>query len=238
MSENYDKTLELFKKLQEGGATDAAVQPRRSESAPTFSARSIEDIDEAVFGKYDPSEDTSSNNGDKLLLETMKEYANGEVSEDTRKRVEENIKNLKIPKAILQSMMSQPLIETKIGKDDIDEFMEKQAMKNANIQASNRIIQKVDEMDSARQQRKTQEQPRTADITENLLQAVRETVETTIEKKFSELNGKTKLNESSAKNVPSIRMIQEVDGGKFLLLDSDDNVYECTMVYKGKNKKR
>lgn len=39
-------------------------------------------------------------------------------------------------------------------------------------------------------------------------------------------------------NTPSIKAMKMKDDGTFLFLDSEENVYECVMRYKGKNKKR
>jgi len=43
------------------------------------------------------------------------------------------------------------------------------------------------------------------------------------------------LNESTGHGTPSLS-VMNIRNDKFLFLDSDDNIFECQMVYKGKNK--
>ena len=67
--------------------------------------------------------------------------------------------------------------------------------------------------------------------------AIRQIVETAVRSLKDEL--RSELNESvvhSRQNDVSLKAMKM--GSKFLFLDSDDNVYECQMVYKGKNKKK
>ena len=124
MADNYDKTLELFKKLQEGGATDAMAAPVQQRPRTDVMTGDVASLNEAVFGRYNAENDNSVSDGSKVLMETMKEYESGNVSEETRQRVENNVRNSKIPKAILESVLSKPLIETKINGSDVDEYMD------------------------------------------------------------------------------------------------------------------
>jgi hypothetical protein len=233
MAENYDKTLELFKKLQEGGATDAIATPAKQASRPNILTGDISQLNEAVFGKYNAESDTSTSDGQKILMETMKEFESGNVSEETRRRVEENVRNSKIPKAILDSVLSKPLIETKIEGSDVDEYMENLMKKNTNIQASNRIIQKLNESDGQRIETPSRETVRS----EFNYDKLEEIVESIMDRKLNQFIGKINLNESRSET-PQLKMIQEVSGSKFLLADTSDNVYECTLKYIGKNKKK
>ncbi len=232
-NENYEQTLELYKKLQQGGATDVSSQ-QHTNIIPKGVTGTINSLDEAVFGKYVETEEDERSDGQRLLMETMREYEEGNVSEETMERVKHNVKNLKIPQAIINSVITNPLIETKIGGDDIDEFVEKNLKKNTNIELSNRITKKLEEKDNKTQ--KPQSQPQQQKNDHQLSQMIVEAVDKAIERKLSQIEGKINLNEN--KNIPSLKMIQETDGSKFLLLDSDNNVYECTLTYKGKNKKR
>ena len=60
-------------------------------------------------------------------------------------------------------------------------------------------------------------------------------VEGAINEKLGELKGV--LNESVSKtSSPNIAAMKMAD--KFLFLDSDNNVWECVMKYRGKNKKK
>ena len=240
MANDYDKTLERFKKLQENGATDtmaAAAQPAQRPKQSNAMMGDISSLNEAVFGKYNPETDNSTSDGQKILMETMKEFESGNVSEDTMKRVRENVKNSKIPQAILQSVISNPLIETKIGNTDVDDYMDNLMKQNANIQASKRINEKLNETDNSKAQQ-LNISPATnsrADFDYGKLQQI---VEEIMDRKFAQYISKIGLNESKQPQAPSIKAIQEVDGSRFLLADTSDNVYECTLVYKGKNTRK
>ena len=233
MADNYDKTLELFKKLQEGGATDAMAAPVQQRPRTDVMTGDVASLNEAVFGRYNAENDNSVSDGSKVLMETMKEYESGNVSEETRQRVENNVRNSKIPKAILESVLSKPLIETKINGSDVDEYMDNLMKKNKNIEASNRIIQKLNESEAPKQQQQIQmPQVVQSDVDYNKIQQM---IEEAIDRKLNKLTGM--LNESRQGGGFPITQVQEINNTKFLFADSSNNVYECTLRYIGKNKK-
>lgn len=237
MAENYDKTLELFKTLQQNGGVDN-IAPR--ESAPNRKKKqmmvgSVSDLNEAVFGKYNMENEPQKYDGQKILMETMKEYQNGNVSKENRERVENNIRNSKLPKEILQSMISQPLIETNVNGDDIDTYMEKIVKQNSNIEASkriNRLLEEGNEPTTKQANNNPQPTMPTAAIDYSKIESI---INEAIDRKLSQFR---QLNESSQQKMSSIKAIQEVDGSKFLIADTSDNVYECTLIYKGKNNRK
>lgn len=232
MADNYDKTLELFKKLQEGGNTDAMAAPVQQRPRTDIMTGDVASLNEAVFGRYNAENDNSVSDGSKVLMETMKEYESGNVSEETRQRVENNVRNSKIPKAILESVLSKPLIETKINGSDVDEYMDNLMKKNKNIEASNRIIQKLNESEAPKQQQIQIPQVVQSDVDYNKIQQM---IEEAIDRKLNKLTGI--LNESRQGGGFPITQVQEINNTKFLFADSSNNVYECTLRYIGKNKK-
>lgn len=229
----YDKTLELFKKLQEGGVTDATATPIRQRPRTDMMTGDVASLNEAVFGRYNAENDNSASDGSKILMETMKEYESGNVSEETRKRVEENVKNSKIPKAILESVLAKPLIETKINGSDVNDYMENLMKKNTNIEASKRINQKLNESDASRQPVQTPQFTQ-SNFDYTKLQGM---IEEAIDKKLNQFIGKMNLSENRQAGVSPITQVQEINNTKFLFADSSNNVYECTLKYIGKNKK-
>lgn len=232
--ENYNETLNLYKQLQKNGAehVDATF------SGPTV-GYSVEALNEAVYGSYDNSEEEKKNTGNELLLKTMKEVESGNVSEETMERIQENVRNSKIPAAILQSMLDNPLINTKVGKDDVDEFVEKTLKTSAGIQKANKIVERVerDEKKKIEEKRAQQLPIVNTGSTQIDYEKISEIVENIVSNKMTEIS--RRLNENK-QNVPfsNIKVLQLKENGSFLMLDTEDNVYECKLTYKGKNKRK
>lgn len=236
MANDYDKTLEIFKQLQQTGATDASTMAPQHTQKPSQDRimGDLSMLDEAVFGKYVPANGEVTPDGKSVLIETLKEIKSGNVSKETMDRVRENVENLKIPRSIIDSMIEQPLIQTDVNGVEVEDYMNTLLKGNKNIEASKRINQMLSE------EKKPQAQPsQTKTVsTEIDYQKVRQIVEEVMDSKLSQIASKMSLNETRQTQVPAIKAIQEVSGGKFLLADTSDNVYECTMVYKGKNKRK
>lgn len=236
---DYSSTLNLYKQLQQNGAehVEANFTP------PTMTGSTVEALDEAVYGAYE-GEDDSQSEGQKRLLETMKAIENGTLSEEDRERIEENVKNSKIPTSILNEMLANPLINTKIGTDDVDDFMDKVMKSNKGIQKSSQIIEKVDKMDEKKHESKRMLAPQQQSVGIGTVdyEKISEIVESVVNTRLAEFEkrlGKTVLNENKHQNpFNGIKVIQLKENGSFLMLDTDDNIYECSMKYKGKNKKR
>lgn len=236
---DYNNALEIYKQLQANGAehVDANL------SAAPVMGMSVEALDEAVYGAYDDSDEQKKNAGNDLLIKTMKEIESGNLSDDTRERIEENVKKSKMPSAILQEMLSNPLINTNVGKDDIDEFTEKIFQSSAGIQKANKIMERVDKADKKRAEEKQQNKPifNTGATHQVDYEKISEIVESIVSAKFAEYGKKLQLNENKQTgHTPfnGIKVIQLKENGSFLMLDTDDNIYECSLTYKGKNKKK
>mgnify|MGYP003303221921 CR=1 FL=1 len=234
---DYNNMLDLYKQLQANGAehVDASL------SEPAVTGMSVEALDEAVFGAYDNSEEEQKNAGNKLLIETMKEIESGNVSEETRKRIEENVRNSKIPAAILQDMLANPFINTKVGKDDVDEFVEKTLKSSAGIQKANKINERVEKEEKKKAEARRAQQPifNTGGNVQVDYEKISEIVESIVSSKMAELTRHVQLNESRQQTpFNGIKVLQLKENGSFLMLDTDDNIYECTLTYKGKNKKK
>lgn len=232
---DYNDTLNLYKQLQKNGAehVDATF------STPTVGL-SVEALDEAVYGAYDNSEEEKKNAGNELLLKTMKEVESGNMSEETMERIQENVRNSKMPAAILQSMLDNPLINTKVGKDDVDEFVEKTLKSSAGIQKASKIVERVEREEKKKAEEKRAQQPvfQTGG-TQVDYEKISEIVETIVSTKMAEFSKHLSLNERK-ENTPfnGIKVLQLKENGSFLMLDTDDNIYECKLTYKGKNKRK
>ena len=233
---DYNDTLNLYKQLQKNGAEHVDT----TFSTPTV-GMSVEALDEAVYGAYDGSDEEKKNAGNKLLIDTMKEIESGNVSEETRERIEENIRNSKMPAAILQSMLDNPLINTKVGKDDVDEFVEKTLKSSAGLQKASKIVEQVERQEKKKAEEKRAQQPifNTGASVQVDYGKISEIVENIVSSKMTEFSRRLNLNENR-QNTPfnGIKVLQLKENGSFLMLDTDDNIYECKLTYKGKNKRK
>lgn len=232
---DYNSALSLYKELQKNGSehVDANL------SAPMVMGTSVEALDEAVYGAYDGESDDTQSDGQRLLIETMKQIENGNLSEDNRRRIEENVKNSKIPSSILNEMLSNPLIDTRVGSDDIDEFASRVLKSSAGIQKASQIIERTESDDRKKNEsRKAQQVQANVGAAQVDYGKIAEIVENAVASKFSDFSRKLQLNEAKSVPIGNIKVLQLKEDGTFLMLDTDSNVYECTLKYKGKNVKR
>ncbi|MBP5723699.1 MAG: hypothetical protein J6X18_09035 [Bacteroidales bacterium] len=231
---DYSSTLNLYKQLQQNGAehVDANL------SAPTVMGSTVEALDEAVYGAYEG--DDNRNEGQERLMETMKQVESGNLTDENRRRIEENVKNLKLPAGLIEDMLNNPLINTKVGDDDVDEFAQRVLQSSAGIQKASKIIERTEQTEKKKLEEKKSHQP-----TFNVGAAqvdygkISEIVESIVNAKFAEYGKRMQLNENRASNpFNGIKVLQLKENGTFLMLDTDDNIYECTLKYKGKNKRK
>ena len=161
---------------------------------------------------------------------------------DAIKRMNENIRSgkamggSKMPSAIRESLLSNPLIMPTTD-DDMSKFTDQLGEKLAGIQKSMGILEqserydKKDRTDTALPSVAVKE-TKTGAVDYELIKMI---VENAVEAKMAALS-KTMLNESASRNGNKLSVMSI--GDKFLFLDGDDNIYECTMTFKGKNKKK
>lgn len=142
--------------------------------------------------------------------------------------------NSKLPDFIKESIVSNPLnVDPTLVDSKMTQFTEQLGQK-LGLQKSVSILQQLDEIDSQKAQTPT--------ITEDVNKGggnidygmIKMIVENVINEKLSNLTNT--LNESIQRSSPSLNVMSIKD--KFLYLDDQDNIYECQMVYKGKNKRK
>lgn len=242
MANDYSSALEIFKDLQRNGATDANYTTAAPMMSDTTVSSDIDSLNEKVFGAASESLDQGMA-GQKILNQVLHEVKTGQLSEETQERLKANLRTSKLDPAIIQSFLSNPLINENVGGDDIDAFMQKNIQKNKNIMASQQINEKLEARDAKKiqEQQKLNPKPQvTAPAVDmNELAALMESI---IDKKLGEYFAKTRqLTESQARQMPSpsaVKAVQLKEDGSFLMVDSEDNVYECRLTYKGKNKRK
>jgi len=140
-----------------------------------------------------------------------------------------------LPESIKQSIMSNPLVMSPIEDPKMTELEEKLQRSMPGIQKSMKILTDLDKYDEKQKEKinenTIQRTPKASSSVDYDL--IRQIVESVVDEK---LNGITSvLNESVSHGSPSLS-IMSIKNSKFLFLDDNNNIFECQMVYKGKNK--
>lgn len=210
-------------------SSDTPPSERRvqRQSVQTYTGN-IESLDRQVFG---PTETVYDDNGRKVYSadEEMKRIKEGLVPQD--------LSNCHLPDAIKESILSNPLIMKSVDPK-MDSFTEALSKKIPGVQKVANIMNQLEEED------REKENARKAAINESLQRVptnidyglIKNIVETAVKSLKDEL--RNELNESISRtrmNETSLKVMKMSD--KFLFLDGDNNIFECQMVYKGKNRK-
>lgn len=219
-SKSLAETLALYKDLQKNGGIQATASPKRN--MPQMVTGSVDELNEMVFGKYVPKGDEGWS-------------ADKELEEIKNGRKPKNLDKCGVPKAILESILKNPC-EVTSTDPRMDEFTNRLA-NISGLDNVSRINEQLEEYDQQKENSKKSILPQ---INENIdtidYEKIRQIVDETVEAKLTAIT-KTLLNESIShgdNNTPKLGVMQLAD--KFMFLDSDNNVYECKMVYKGKNR--
>lgn len=240
MATNAQNLLAAAKKEKAQGPRQPQNQVSKRPLAETVISASS-DLTSLESLYFNPQEDVNP------LTEAYEVYPNGEKREvyDPNKEMEEikqgnyyQVQNSHLPQAILESLISKPLnvpIPDSLSENVMDE------------QLQNRTLDIIDKLDSRdKQSRKNiPQQPTRQTVNEqmtysqppvnsgvdyNMLVAL---IEGAIDKKFAQYSNKL-LTESKGGNTPQLAFMKL--GNSFTFMDSENNVYECKMIYKGKGK--
>lgn len=150
---------------------------------------------------------------------------------------QDKLQSSKLPSAIKEAIASNPLIVTTTDPK-MDAFTAKLAAVQGVQKAAN-IMNQLDEEDkekeNARKAALNESLQRTSvSVDYNLIKSIVENAVKSLKDELSsELNESINHNRQNNTSLKAIKM-----GDKFLFLDSEDNIYECQMVYKGKNKSK
>lgn len=142
--------------------------------------------------------------------------------------------NSKIPDFIKESIVSNPLnVDPALVDTKMNAFTEQLSQKLPGIQKSMGLLQQLEDIDEQKAQKSALTETRSdgGNIDYEMIKMI---VEKVIDEKIGSLT--SMLNENIQRSTPSLSVMNIRD--KFLYLDDQDNIYECQMVYKGKNKRR
>lgn len=183
---------------------------------------SLEQLDEMVFGDAKPV--VSSTYSAEEELKRLKSGIN-----------EENASASRLPDFIKKDILDNPLIMESVDPQ-MDDFTANLEKNLPGIQRSLGILDKLDKKDVEKTQKRIVEQ-KTAEskmgggVDYNYIKYL---IEQALDEKLSGM--KSMLTESVSASNPGLKVMNL--GKNFLFLDDEDNIYECQMVYKGKNKRR
>ena len=140
--------------------------------------------------------------------------------------------NSRLPDFIKESIVSNPLnVDPTLVDSKMNQFTEQLGQK-LGLQKSVNILQQLDEIDEQKAQKAVvTETTNNGNVDYSMIKMI---VENVLDEKLGKIA--TMLNENAQRSTPSLSVMNIRD--KFLYLDDQDNIYECQMVYKGKNKKR
>lgn len=222
--------MDLAQKLNIANQTEDIVQnaskapktPRQKRQQPLVSSN-INMLDEAVYG---PSTPTTGYSAD-AEMKRIKERQNTPLKDQV-------MNNHKMPRAIIESIMQQPLDMPSQIDTKMEQFTDNLSNKLSagNMSASLRIQEKLEQKDAEKVVLKEAKTNTASGFIDYSL--IKQIVENAVDERLGKIS--QVLNESVNRNGNSLTCMKMSD--KFLFLDSDNNVYECKMVYKGKNKKK
>lgn len=250
---NAQNLLEAAKKQKEnGGMTQQPQQQRRP--APQQMMESVmavsSDLGSLENLYFNPQEQDVD-----PLTEAYEVYPNGQrrklydAHEDMKEMANFNIKNVQsnMPKAILESMMTNPLNMPTEGMEyNSGEIMD-ESLQNRTMD----IIDKLENRDRQGKPGRPQYQPQYQQKQQPMMdmtylnesyepqapavdyKQLAQLIEHIIDKKFAQYS-KGMLNEGKGQNGTTLSFVKL--GDTFTFMDSANNVYECKMVYKGKGK--
>ena len=211
----YDKTSVESRRVSPG-------------SVPAFNNQSmlheeqIRKFDDMVYGK--PVDDGKQYDAKKEMEKMTGALSSAQITKSG------------LPESIKRSIMAQPLTLSPIEDPNMTALEERLQRTMPGIQKSMKILSDLDQYDLEQKEKTMAEsKPRNDAATTSAIDyaLIKTIVESVVDEK---LNGmRQMLNESTGHGTPSLS-VMNIRNDKFLFLDSDDNIFECQMVYKGKNK--
>lgn len=217
-----------------------SVESRRvsRKNIPTgsFTSSNVDALDQMVYG----------NSGGMIMEQQDYDPSSYDPNDDMKRMTQdfsqisrERLANSKVPNAIKESMINNPINVEPFTDPKMDELTEKIS---SGINRSYGIMNKLEQMDRKKGQvnedvvhqttfnrvQDLSQQPQAVDY-----ELIKNIIESVVDRKLREYTNS--LNESVGRNQGSPMSVM-VMRDKFLFLDNDNNIFECKMEYKGKNK--
>lgn len=238
MSKNMDKKAS---KLQSQPIQRRGFKTPKSLNEQIASAdKAVANIDAMYNTPYIPTQEEKEAWNPERGREELTEMANSSI-------FNEKLKHSKLPSAILESMRQNPcnfdptIVNTMMGPENIlfKKLNEAYGKGKEETVRGVKAVQQINEQLEIRDKEKNVESDeipydsrKTVKLNEGLESMIEAVVERVIDRKLSSLN------ESVSMPNPTIKSMSLTESGNFRFLDSEDNVYECSMKYLGKRKKK
>ena len=223
--------MDLTEKLNIANQTEEIVQnanmapktPRKRQQPLTSS--NVDMLDEAVYGPSTPTTGYSADAEMKRIQERQKKPLKEQI-----------MSNRKMPRAIIESIIQEPLDMPANADPKMTQFTDKLSSKlsGGNMSASLRIQEKLEQRDGKKAV--LNEVNKNTNTASGVIDysLIKQIVENAVDERLGRIS--EVLNENVNRSGNSLTCMKMSD--KFLFLDNDNNVFECKMVYKGKNKRK
>lgn len=163
--------------------------------------------------------------------EVVKQYNAKEDLKRLQSGLPKDLSGCKLPQSILESIISNPLTDFS-ANTEMDKFTETLG-ESLGIQQSANIIEHLDKREKKVNETIIPTQSKNLSVDYEMIKLI---IENVIDKKLETLQ-QSLLTENRMNNTSNCVKTMHF-GEKFMFCDSDDNVYECEMVYKGKRKRK
>lgn len=228
--------LNVADNIGKGSYDSKDVQSRRvlPNKLPTFNAsrvnldEQVAQFDEMVYGDY---QEPVSADGQTYVPKNADQL----MDMMTKPLTMENISGSKLPEAIKRSIISNPLVEQPLEDPRMNELTEKLAKGIPGIQKSMQILNDLEKKDAEKKELNEERSVSTKQQGTIDYNVIRTIIEEVVDEKLSKFA--PMLTESRGSNCGALS-VMNIRNNKFLFLDDNDNIFECQMVFKGKNKAR
>ncbi len=226
--------MDINEILKIGNNTEQTNESQATTSSmDSLSSSDVDLLDRLVYG---------NGNGEFVLPEPEKKIY--DVNEDLKRMTDitsipdENFQRSRIPSAIKESIRQNPLNVTPVSDPQL-EALANRIGGNGDFSRSLDILKQLEERDGNKNFNKKLNEASNNSVASSGIdyELIKNIVESVVEKKLSQYKQQLSESVSRGQNNNSLS-VMNIRKDKFLFLDDDNNIYECQMVYKGKNKAR
>lgn len=207
----------------------------QAKSLDEMTSSDISTLDQLVYG---------NSGGEFVLPQPEKKIYN--PTEDLKRMQsiselpDENFKKSRLPRAIKESFMQNPINVEPISDPQLEALTQRLGGNDGSFSRSVEILKQLEERDGNKNFNKTLNEATQKSTTQSSgvdYELIKTIVESVVDKKLSQY--KQQLTESMTRGQAGNSLsVMNIRKDKFLFLDDDNNIFECHMVYKGKNKAR
>ena len=207
----------------------------QAQSLDEMTSSDVSTLDQLVYG---------NSGGEFVLPQPEKKIYN--PTEDLKRMQsiselpDENFQKSRLPRAIKESFKQNPINVEPIADPQLEALTQRLGGNDGSFSRSVEILKQLEERDGNKNFNKTLNEATQKSTTQSSgidYELIKTIVESVVDKKLSQY--KQQLTESVTRGRTGNSLsVMNIRKDKFLFLDDDNNIFECQMVYKGKNKRR